>query len=317
MMPTVDEILMGTRMGPRQSVANMDVIPLLADEGFEDPFFAPPDYEATTVGYGEVRVRNDHDEPTIVPPGTGFVTKESAQDHAVTGGTLVNGKTTKTIPNSCCIQEDQPGLITRGAEMIMLPAPVRVQAIKTRRSSEYSRLWGHLQAWKKQFGLTGRGNLADYLTAFKRELDEFVAEFELIPGQVGAIILISGKVVGIERSPNGAFWGRLWEPLVRGCYGGLSLQVARAGGPTGRLPLEPEEGTLEGIRKALNEANKLEDMQVGKVISVARRHSLSVGSAEARFPRDKVEMVTAESPRLVGQVVIHEDRPVYASLCSA
>ena len=38
------------------------------------------------------------------------------------------------------------------------------------------------------------------------ELDEFVAEFECVPRQIGAIILVDDQVVGVERAPSHAYW---------------------------------------------------------------------------------------------------------------
>ena len=121
---------------------------------------------------------------------------------------------------SCCIQETQGGLIKSGkVDFVVLPTSVRVKAVASRNKDDYSRLWPHLRSFRDKIGFSGAGNLADVLKRFEKELDEFVAEFELVPKQVGAVVVIGDRVAGVERAPTEAFWQRIWEPLIRVCYG--------------------------------------------------------------------------------------------------
>lgn len=312
---TIEQILRGTRTGARQSVGQMEVIPLI---GEDDSSFAPPDFSASTRTYGAVHLRNNADGPSIVPPGAGWCVREAAQDHAVCGGALMAPKSSRTIDRACCIQESQGGLIPeQQGSMIILPATLRAPALASRRETEYSRLWSLIRSFKQTLGMTGSGNLVDFLKAFKKQLDEFVAEFELVPHQVGAIVLVGGKVVGVERAPSVPFWEKLWEPLVRVCYGSLSLQVARGNPlpPATRHALAVQEKTLEGLQEALREAAERDQETTRSLVGETEALQLQEGGR----PDEKMgdfSLWTVASKLLSGQVVGTGPGDVrYASLC--
>jgi len=312
---TVEQILKGTRTGARQSVGQMEVIPLLSDE--DDDRFAPPDFHASTHEYGSVHLRNTADRPSIVSPGAGWCVKDAAQDHAVCGGALMAPKSERDMDRACCIQETQSGLIRdQQGSMIILPAALRAQALATRLEDKYDRLWTFIRAFKRSVGLSGSGNIADFLRHFKKQLDEFVAEFELVPRQVGSIILVGGKVVGVERAPSVAFWERLWVPLIRVCYGSLSLQVAKGNPlpPATRSALTVGERSLEGLQAALKEATEKDQETTSTVVGETQALQLE---AAAR-PDEKMggfSLRTVASRLLSGQFVGEGDEVLYASLC--
>jgi len=81
-------------------------------------------------------------------------------------------------------------------------------------SHSYDRLWPAISSMNQQLGIRNTaGHLEFFLQEFGKELDRFVAEFEIVPNQVGAIILINGRVAGVERAPNPEFWESIWQPL--------------------------------------------------------------------------------------------------------
>ena len=59
---------------------------------------------------------------------------------------------------------------------------------------------------------------------YNDKLSEFVAQFECLPKQTGAIVLIDDKVVGVEIAPNPEYWAEVWEPLIRACYGSETVR---------------------------------------------------------------------------------------------
>jgi hypothetical protein len=295
----------------------MSVIPLLSD-GHEDDTFAPPDIEAGTRDYGSVRVRNRADRPTIVPTGAAWISRQRAQDHAAKSGALVRASSTRDIPGYC-VQETQGGLLRGVTDFVVLPAPLRSFALVHRNRSDYSAMWSHIRGFKKSFALTGAGNLVEFLESFQKELDLFVAEFELVPGQIGAIILIGGQVIGIERAPSVAFWDSLWVPLVRVCYGSLALRVARSGAsiPSTRKPLIVGQSSLDGIRAAIKLAD--EAMLGLTTTLVGNVHNKQLGlSAGADDELAGMRLLTLASQEYAGQIVRRgQEAPVYASICAA
>lgn len=314
---TVEQILAGTTTGRLQAVGQMAIIPLLGDG--DDTFAPPTDLEAGTRNYGTVDVRNRADRPTIVPTGAAWVTSEDAQDHASPGAALISAQGSRSIDNAYCIQETQGGLLMRQArEFVVLPASLRAQALANRNRGSYDALWTHIRRFKGTMGLRGAGNLVEFLKAFKTELDQFVAEFEIVPGQLGAIIAIGGQIVGIERAPSEAFWHALWVPLVRVCYGSLALRVARSGAgiPSTRTPLSVTDKSLEGIAGALAKAREDSRMLVDATMGELGPKALA-SPAQADEAIDGSSIFTLACQEYAGQIIQRDAKPVYASICAA
>lgn len=318
---TVEEILQGTSLGRTQSVGHMEVIPILDDGNASDDTFAPPDFGVSNSNYGEVDVTNeDEDRPTILPTGTGWVTKQSAQDHAVPSAKLIKPGESKHIDTAMCIEETRSGFIHGAKEFLVLPASLRSKALSLRNDTGYSRLWDAIGTFNNDLGVPrGGGHLVRFLEEYESQLDEFVAEFELVPDQVGAVILIDGKVVGVERAPNVPFWEKLWVPLVRVCYGSLAIKVGKANGdrvPPTRAALDVQEKSLAGIKLALQNARaKSEGLIEAAFNEVRSTPLLYAGAAEGKL--DGAELFTVANTRLAGQLVLRGGLSSYVSLCAA
>jgi hypothetical protein len=227
----------------------------------------------------------------------------------------------ESINTACCVQETQGGLIGKEKmDFIVLPASIRIQAVASRHQTEYSRLWPHIRKLRDDLGYRGVGNLVDVLKRFEGELDQFVAEFELVPNQIGAVILIGDNIVGVERAPTVEFWTRLWVPLVRVCYGALALKARMKLGnqlPAHRTGLDVRTKSLDGIREALNEAKaKVEGITEAAVRGVSSTLLTAADQADDELLGYKV--VTVASPQLSGQLVAKSRSKVsYASLCAS
>jgi hypothetical protein len=314
---TIDEILRGTGPGPAQSVGQMSVIPLI---GEDDDTFAPPVLEVGTSGYGTVVLRNDADRPTLVPPGAGWVVAQKAQDHALGGGALVRPGETRQIDTAMCVQQGQGGFIARARhEMTILPVSLRTKALGVRHVRSYSKLWESIEAFNKSHGIEQRGgHLEFFVRAFQKELETFVAELEVVPRQVGAIIFVGGEVAGVERAPSAAFWRALWVPLVRVCYGSLAIAVARENKapPATRSPLRVEARSIAGLRDALARARDEEHEAVSNRVQALRGTELTAAEAPEET-LGSIALTTLASPRLSGQVVTIGKAVRFASLCAA
>lgn len=316
---TVQQILAGTTTGRLQAAGQMAIIPILDDGGSGD-WFAPPEFEAGTRNYGELRVRNRSSRETILPTGAAFLTSQAAQDHAAPGAMVLAGAEESQISNAYCVQETQGGYIRQEArDFLILPAQLRAYALAHRTQGKYDAMWPHIRAFKESMGLRGAGNLADFLKRFEKELEQFVAEFELVPRQVGALILIAGKLVGIERAPSEAFWERLWNPLVRVCYGSLALREAARPGiglPPTRQPLTGTIGSLEALSRALDAASEVAKGLVIATVETLLPKALT-SAPQADQVRGQSTVLTLASQEYAGQVVTRANTPVYASICAA
>lgn len=316
---TLDDILFGVGHGRAQSVGNMEVIPLVDEDGIQDENLGPPEVEVHTVDYGDVRLRNPSDEPTIVPPGAGWVVKEAAQDHAIGGGKLIGPGKDKRVDTAMCIQSNQGGTISRGAhEMLILPAQLRTRALAMRKDHGYEKLWPHLAHFNSGYGIGDDQALAPFLKHFKGQLDQFVAEFELVPNQIGAIVLVNGAIVGIELAPNERYWAAVWTPLIRICYGSWSIRMREGMQGPNRRPLDVRHESLEGIEEALASSNRSSLERTGELVGRVREGELALGSVDSRLDDYRLVTVGAAEGVMGGQLVRSPARTAtYLSLCIA
>jgi hypothetical protein len=296
----------------------MQVVPLLSD--LEDErFVSPTQALVSTTGYGKLVFRNPTPWLLLVPCHAGYVVKESVQDHAMSHAAFVPAQAHKRFDTAVCIQATQPGLIREGSyRMMVLPYALRESALAVRRKEKYDRLWPAISALNREIGLPDQGDLAIFLRRFQRELDQFVAEFECVPEQVGAIVLIAGRVVGVERCPSRAYFASVWDALLRECYGSQAVRMAQQSAqpevPTTRVPLRSEIDSLDDLARALDEARAAEDEaardQVRALLDLPFR-------VEVEDELDDLRLETLRNDQLVGQIVRAGQRVCYASLVTA
>lgn len=312
----LSEILRGCTPGRLQSVGLMQVIPLIT-ELVDDRFTAPGQAIVSTTSYGTLVFRNTTPDPLIIPSGAAYVTHHKAQDHALPHAGIVGGKGTKTYHTAACIQQTQGGQMPAEQHQLMiLPFPLREKALAGRREHQYQKLWAHISQFNDQMGVPdGRGHLDRYLDKYKQQLEEFVAEFESIPGQVGAIILLNGRVVGVERTPNYHYWQGVWETLIRECYGSLALYYNRllpsAEVPRTRVPMGGPFTTIEQLFTSLQAAQTSEQAITHQIVGEVLRETMT---HEAEDSTGAFVVETWQSQRFIGQTVRDGLKVVYASL---
>lgn len=314
---TIAEILRGTEAGRMQSVGYMQVIPLTSD--LQDEAFASPDEVVMeTTSYGTMAFENPTNGILIVPTHAGYMVSQGAQDHVMAHTGIIEKGKNKTYKTAMCVQQTQGGYITKGKHKLsILPFSLREKALKVRDTKSYSKLWGEITKLNKNFGLSGSGHLEYFMNHFEKELNQFVAEFECVPKQVGAIILLDGEVIGIERTPNYAYWKAVWPALIRECYGSRAIEYQyKKGGKTAvakaRFALEDENiKTLEDLKAALKAAEGKEDEFAKKAIRDLLDMPFEV-KAEERTAGYTVS--TAEQDQFIGQIVHDKNIIAYASL---
>ena len=148
---------------------------------------------------------------------------------------------------------------------------------------------------------------------FTPELDTFVAQFEPVPKQVGAIILINGYVIGIERAPSCEYWLDIWKALIRECYGSFALTVSKQYEPRDVVIPMRQAGIkgLDDILVALKEARQQEEELVKQKI-----RTLLNDAFESQVEQEAAGFVleSLQNKQLVGQIVRIGKTIPYASL---
>lgn len=307
------DVVAGCEPGRPQTVANMQVVPLLSRR--PDPRFVPPDEAlVSTAGYGSLVVRNPKAGTLLVPVGATYIVEQAAQNHALPHVALVDANGVKQDDRAMCVQQGQGGYIAEGRHALMiLPLPLREKAHAVRRESGCARLWGDIATFNTAAGLDAGqrvGHLEYFFARYRDELDGFAAQFEPVPDQIGCVVLLNGRVAGIERTPSADYYRAVWRPLVRECYGSLAL-VEPAAKPAHRAMRSA--ASRGDLLAALREAEQAERTRSGELL--ARLADVAV-AAEV----DEQEAFTTLATKggdFSGQAVLDGDRVVYASLVTA
>ncbi|MCP4108938.1 MAG: hypothetical protein GY749_25940 [Desulfobacteraceae bacterium] len=120
--------------------------------------------------------------------------------------------------------------------------------------------------------------------------------------------------MGIERCPNYHFFKTMWEPLIRECYGSMSIRIAKARGlrvPKNRVPLSRKGViSLSDIRAALVKAKQEEDSKIKKIVNSFIRDNFKT-EVDERTAGFTVE--TLSNPQFKGQMVRKNGIPLMFS----
>ncbi len=247
---------------------------------------------------------------TIIPQGLVYITKERAQDRALPSAHLV--QTQKTC-HAFCVQSSQGGLMQhdRGEErsLRLLPAGVRLAALSKRNQQGYSAIWEDLAAFNHKLNVPGNF-LVSFFQHYQKQLAEFVAEFEPVPLQRGAVILINGEVVGVEVMPNSLAFLALWEPLIRDCYGAEAL-LHSSNVPMAVPVIIDDVESLDELVIAVNDLARREQAWAESLVEVSltQKERLREEQREGEFRLHAVKTAEFE-----GQLVQRNRDTLYLSL---
>lgn len=261
----------GFDTGSVQSVDEMTMIPLIRTKDLTDKVSEPGDleFEGTNQGYGNMTFRNrSRNRPAIVPSNTMVLSRELAQDHAMSDSALVPANQAITFNNACCVEQTQGGYLKdkEKFEFNVLPLDLRLACFKPslRNQESYDKLWRDIESFTRDIPQVGAtAHITRYFKPYAKELETFVAEFEPVENQIGALIYYGAKLVGVEIMPTRGHWETYWKWLVRGCYGAQLLklrlqgQAFRSVGLPGFNADDPHAGVrdyltfLDGFKKSL------------------------------------------------------------------
>lgn len=258
------------KIGRKQQAGVMSVYPLLAEDvntslaNFEDIKFKG------TSEYGTMVFENKSELPFIIPTGYSVITKQLAQDHALPFASLLAPNTIRNIDEACCIQQTQGGYIdgSKVTEFSILPLYIRKKHFEEYvvgrgnhgninvnvSSLSFSRLWDCISSFQKDLVKKSEGNLVYFFNKFMDKLTQFNAEFEVVDGQRGAIIMLNDRIVGIEVAPTHKYWKTIWNSLIRDCYGSEVIRLTM-------LNLIEEFKTSQELDMDINGCKSVEEIQ--------------------------------------------------------
>ena len=310
------ELLKGFVAHCPQSVGNMTVIPLTApDSEYHDVGDIGEVELDRDTSYSSLHLRTRGSKVTIVPNGLTYITKEAAQDRAVHSAHLLKG--TKEV-GAFCVQSSQGGHMRgnqrEARKLRLLPQSLRYKAFQKRGSTSYSELWNSLGAYNRSMGLSG-DFLTTYFDNFAGQLDQFVAQFEVVPQQRGAIVLINDEVVGLEIAPNEKAFEAIWEPAILDCYGSEALRVREKAKPAKADILEDVDD-LDDLAIMVDQLGKREKARAQDIIGSVLKQR---GKLRKSHEVDELSMYDVDTSAFVGFGVQTEDEDdgfIFLSLIS-
>lgn len=327
------------KIGRKQQAGIMSVYPLLADDvatplaSFKDIKFRG------TVAYGCMSFENNSEFPFIIPTGYAIITKQRAQDHALPFASLLPPNSIRSIFKACCIQQTQPGYIdgSKVTEFSILPLYIRKKHFEAyvkgeqrininTRSLDFNRLWPYISEFQQDLVKKGEANLVYFFNKFMDKLLRFNAEFEVVDGQRGAIIMLNDKIVGIEVAPTHEYWKTVWNSLIRDCYGSevvrlTMLNLIEEFKTSQELDMDISNcKSIEEIKKAIEAfyqedskrlADKIKDLTSMEIAEVPATNKLI---KENSYENITYHIIKVKDSSIYGEMYYDGDTMIYCSL---
>jgi hypothetical protein len=309
-------LLAGLQAGQLQAWGLMDVLPLFPDaqRGDYAQFVSPLEHLkiVRVPSYGTLILENTAQQGTVIAPmHIGFF-QTGAQNHATSRVLILEAGKTLTADDCFCIQAAQGGFLQEAQQrFIILPLSLRKAALAEREKNSFSRLWGEIDTHNRRYGIARGGHLERFLRPYFRRLMLFRHGFEVVPQQVGASYFVAGNLVGVEVTPNAAYWADVGPILNIYCYGAAALLGERH-----QLKPERREVDLEGVTdidelaRRLMEAREQEETERLDLVKAVDGLPWSVGTKA----KAGLEVVSLEQGEWVGQMVKDGPDMVYLSV---
>ncbi|GIJ69823.1 ARPP-1 family domain-containing protein [Virgisporangium ochraceum] len=303
--------LAGFRLGVPQRAGVLTVVPVFGPA--YPGVLSPRDGVklARVDGYGTVILRNPgSDGVAIVPLHIGYV-QDGAQNHALCRSAFLAAGQELRFTDACCVQETTGGYLgERDQWFFTLPVELRAAALELRGEANYSKLWGAISRLNRGYGLPGRGHLESILARKRNVLTQFRSRLELVAEQLGALFFLGSRLVGAEIAPSPAYFADVWPALVCFAYGPAAMRRE----PVAESAVEPYAvSTLDELESARAADVAARADEVRGWIDAANWTAPAV-TEEDRYLH--MRLCTVDGERVAGQVVLADDRPVYASLFS-
>jgi hypothetical protein len=233
MQNVIDEYLGQAKVGRKQSYKNLAIYPLLStysialdyillDEALNEALIDVVEVDEA----GDVpnlKVINKSERMVLILDGEELV--GAKQNRIVNTTILIPGKATVVIPVSCVEQGrwhyDAPQF--RSEERVMAPVMRARKAGKVSLSlrenlgfqSDQGEIWdGIVQIAQRRGAVSRSMAMSEVYEKDRSSIDEYVKHFRLIDGQVGAVFMINGKVVGLDTFGKADSFSKIFKKLV-------------------------------------------------------------------------------------------------------
>ena len=233
MQNIISEYLGQAKVGRKQSYKNLAIYPFLStysialdyillDEALKEALIEVVEVDEA----GDVpnlKVINKSERMVLILDGEELV--GAKQNRIVNTTILIPGKTTIVIPVSCVEQGrwryDTPKF--RSEERVMAPRMRAEKAKHVHRSLKQSEhfvanqgaIWGRIGQIAQRRGVVSQTlAMSEIYEKDRSSIKEYAEHFKLIDGQVGAVFMINGEVVGLDTFGKAESFSKVFNKLV-------------------------------------------------------------------------------------------------------
>jgi hypothetical protein len=233
MQNVINEYLGQAKVGRKQSYKNLAIYPLLStysialdyillDEALNEALIDVVEVDEA----GDVpnlKVINKSERMVLILDGEELV--GAKQNRIVNTTIMIPGKATVVIPVSCVEQGrwHYDAAQFRSEERVMAPVMRAKKAGKVSLSlrenlgfqSDQGEIWdGIVQIAQRRGAVSRSMALSEVYEKDRSSIDEYVKHFRLIDGQLGALFMINGEVVGLDTFGKADSFSKIFKKLV-------------------------------------------------------------------------------------------------------
>ncbi len=262
---TVNFYLRGMELGKPQTHEAMVLFPITSglnqgpdyitlSEALETGLF-----EVTEVGPGgavpELKAVNKGEKPVLLLDGEEL--RGAKQNRVLNTTILIGPKTSVVIPVSCVEAHrwHGPSLHMQKSDHLMNRELRREKIhqvhfhLEQERAfiTDQSEIWNDIDLMASRFDVNSpTAAMSDIYEAKKRDLEDFLRAFQLIPEQKGLLVFIEGRPVGLEFLSRDAAFSRLYQKLLKSyVLEAIGLKYEKQ---TGKKPRRQKEKNREAGR---------------------------------------------------------------------
>lgn len=304
--------LFGTmRLGIPQSAGNMVVFPIISD--IEDTEISGEMILTISrdTDYSRLTIKNIDEKPVIVPQGARFWGK--GQERTNLSASIIGPESEKTLQVGC-IEPSNAAHITIGAkDYSFIPARLRLPAIIKQNATNFQVLWKDIESYLNSSGLREGRALHVFYDNFQKELEEFVAQFEPVEKQIGAVIIINNQIAGIEIYPNYLAWSKIWRLLLRDSYGADAIALIRKKEIAAYKPIIDLD-KIESFEELENEVKNIKADFLGFTKRLVDEILNEDVQMNVRETSSVFHVNNLQSQTMIGQLISKNEKVVYVSL---
>ena len=222
------------RLGQPQSFEGLTVIPLLSEHEADVPFVTLDEAlarglidleEVSEAGsVNELKVVNKADTGVFILDGEELV---GAKQNRIANASFVVPAGKQTVIDVSCIERgrwayNSQRFSTSGSVFASTGRRAKMEDVtgelhvSGRFRSDQGRVWKEVDGYLDRTGtISHTDSFVDVHHALKDKVDAAVAAFRSVPGQVGALVSVAGRLIGLDAFGRPAAWLALFPKLVR------------------------------------------------------------------------------------------------------